>query len=332
MKLGEGAHRPGKSSVLVALFRLVEPCGGRVLVDGVDTRDVGLRALRRALANIPQEAVLVEGTGGENLDPFGEHAADALDASLKQVGLSPALREQQVGAGGERLSVGERQLLAIARVLLRASRLVFMDEPTAHIDPETDEKLQAVIRGAFGASSLLVIAHRLHTIADFDRVVVMDAGRAVEWARRRAARAVRRPLRGACRCARPERPRRARRARVRRAARAAAVPRKRPGHARRVEVDAKRVVRSTALAAAPPRAFFSCFSAADCTDPPPPRHCAPPRGLVPKNAVQRRADSSPSLNWCTRLAVFPSYTGGLLPRKRQDGEAETPGRICECRP
>ena len=124
--------------------------------------------------------MLVEGTGGENLDPFGEHAADALDASLKQVGLSPALREQQVGAGGERLSVGERQLLAIARVLLRASRLVFMDEPTAHIDPETDEKLQAVIRGAFGASSLLVIAHRLHTIADFDRVVVMDAGRAVE--------------------------------------------------------------------------------------------------------------------------------------------------------
>lgn len=88
--------------------------------------------------------MLIEGTVGDNLDPFGVSAVSELEAALVKVGLSPALVGQQVGAAGEQLSVGERQLVAIARILLRQTKIVVMDEPTAHIDPDTDAKLQVV--------------------------------------------------------------------------------------------------------------------------------------------------------------------------------------------
>jgi ABC-type transport system involved in Fe-S cluster assembly fused permease/ATPase subunit len=104
---------------MVALFRLVEPCGGSIIIDGIATKDIGLKRLRQALAMIPQEAVLIEGSAAENLDPFGEHSTSELYAVLSKVGLPPSMLEQQVGTGGESLSVGERQLLAISRVLLR---------------------------------------------------------------------------------------------------------------------------------------------------------------------------------------------------------------------
>ena len=119
-KLGVvGRTGAGKSTVLVALFRLVEPCGGSVLVDGTDVGGVGLKALRSSLAMIPQEAVLIEGTAGQNLDPFGVVDRAELESVLVKVGLPPKLIDSQVGAAGEHLSVGERQLVAIARILLR---------------------------------------------------------------------------------------------------------------------------------------------------------------------------------------------------------------------
>ena len=204
-KLGVvGRTGAGKSTVLVALFRLVEPCGGSVLVDGTDVGRVGLKALRSSLAMIPQEAVLIEGTAGENLDPFGVFDRAELESVLVKVGLPPKLIDSQVGAAGEQLSVGERQLVAIARILLRKvtrtpplffffaacfadwvrpasqSKVVVMDEPTAHIDPETDARVQQMVRVEFAQATLITVAHRLHTIADFDRVLVMDVGRAAE--------------------------------------------------------------------------------------------------------------------------------------------------------
>lgn len=167
-----GRTGAGKSTLLTVLFRLVEPCGGKIWIDGQEISSVGLATLRQSLAMIPQEAVLIEGTAGENMDPFGNHERRELETVLDRVGLSPSLVDHQVGTAGELLSVGERQLLALARILLRREvKIVVMDEPTANIDPDTDQKIQSVIREEFSTSTILTIAHRLHTIADFDKVL-----------------------------------------------------------------------------------------------------------------------------------------------------------------
>jgi ABC-type multidrug transport system fused ATPase/permease subunit len=179
-----GRTGAGKSSLLAVLFRLTEPQAGTISIDGVDLSGVGLKTLRQSLAMIPQEAVLIEGTVRENLDPFGREATQALEGALGKVGLSPSILEHEVGTGGDSFSVGERQLLAIARVLLKRDCTVYvMDEPTAHIDPATDAHLQRIIRHEFEDATLLTIAHRLHTVADFDKVVVMDGGKLAEVGR-----------------------------------------------------------------------------------------------------------------------------------------------------
>jgi len=190
--------------------------GGSIRIDGVDVRGVGLRLLRSKLAMIPQEASLIEGTVRENLDPFGLHTwPGALERCLAVVGLDPSMLDDEVGAGGESLSVGQRQLLSLARVLLRSQqhggalaaaqaggqaggqgggqssggqsgggcRVYVMDEPTAHIDPATDLQLQRVMRQELAGCTLVVIAHRLETVADFDVVLVLDQGRLVEEGR-----------------------------------------------------------------------------------------------------------------------------------------------------
>ena len=179
-----GRTGAGKSSLLSALFRLVEPSGGAIRIDGVDVSQLGLKLLRESLAMIPQEAVLIEGTVRENLDPFSAFSTRQLELVLGKVGLAASMLSQQVGTGGDNLSVGERQLLAIARVLLkRGCKIYVMDEPTAHIDPATDAQLQKIIRRDFRDATLLTIAHRLHTVADFDKILVMDAGHLVEVGR-----------------------------------------------------------------------------------------------------------------------------------------------------
>lgn len=209
-----GRTGAGKSTLLSILFRLTEAEAGRVTIDGVDVATVGLRLLRSSIAMIPQEPVLIEGSVRENLDPFGKFVDKELLAVLDRVGLtlggggdrdgrggargsgddesstkaldertssttsssSSSILDQQVGDGGESLSHGERQLLAVARVLLRKCKVYVMDEPTSNIDPATDEKLQRVIREAFDGATLVTIAHRLHTIADFDKVRLHGRG------------------------------------------------------------------------------------------------------------------------------------------------------------
>ena len=176
-KLGiVGRTGSGKSSLGIALFRIVEPCSGAVLLDGVDTSTVPLAVLRSRLSIIPQDPVLFSTTLRENLDPFNLHDDAALTEALGRVRLGHLNLNLAVAEGGSNLSVGERQLLCIARALLRKSSIILFDEASASIDSATDAFLQAAIRVLFADATVLTIAHRLTTVADADTVLVMDAG------------------------------------------------------------------------------------------------------------------------------------------------------------
>ncbi|EQC37405.1 hypothetical protein SDRG_05009 [Saprolegnia diclina VS20] len=177
-----GRTGAGKSSLVVALMRLVELQGGAIYIDGVNTASLGLHDLRSQISIIPQDPVLFSGTVRFNLDPFQQYADDAVWAAVKraQLGSVTAL-DALVDERGCNFSVGERQLLCIARALLKQSRIILMDEATASIDPSTDKSIQRAIRDVFVDCTCLTIAHRLNTIMDADRILVLDHGAAVEF-------------------------------------------------------------------------------------------------------------------------------------------------------
>nr|XP_033799380.1 canalicular multispecific organic anion transporter 1 [Geotrypetes seraphini] len=182
-----GRTGAGKSSLTNCIFRIIESAGGKIVIDGVDISTIGLHDLRQRLTIIPQDPVLFSGTLRMNLDPFNKYSDEdiwkALElAHLKQytMGLQEKLHHE-VNEGGENLSVGQRQLLCLARALLRKSKILILDEATAAVDLETDNLIQTTIRKEFSNCTVLTIAHRLHTIMDYSRVIVLDAGRVVEF-------------------------------------------------------------------------------------------------------------------------------------------------------
>ncbi|KAJ7212815.1 multidrug resistance-associated ABC transporter [Mycena haematopus] len=231
LKAGErvgliGRTGSGKSTLAMSFLRFVDPVSGRIVIDGIDIRTIGINDLRSRLTFIPQDATLFSGTLRDNLDPFGDHddaaCMDALyrvhmisnsptgsngpsrghsmpttpissrppsingsttDASLLtdvDTKVSVSL-DTQVSAGGTNFSQGQRQLIAMARALLRRSSIVVMDEATSSVDFATDAKIQKAIREEFTDSLLITVAHRLKTIIDYDRLVVLDHGRVVEF-------------------------------------------------------------------------------------------------------------------------------------------------------
>jgi ATP-binding cassette subfamily C (CFTR/MRP) protein 1 len=187
-----GRTGAGKSSIMSTLFRLVELSAGSITIDGLDISTIGLHDLRSRLAIIPQDPTLFKGTIRSNLDPFGEHTDLALWSALRQSDLitdDAQLDDLKPGRihldgvvedEGLNFSLGQRQLMALARALVRGSQIIVCDEATSSVDMETDEKIQRTIVTGFKGKTLLCIAHRLKTIINYDRICVMDAGTIAE--------------------------------------------------------------------------------------------------------------------------------------------------------
>jgi ATP-binding cassette subfamily C (CFTR/MRP) protein 1 len=186
-----GRTGAGKSSIMSTLFRMVELSGGSIVIDGINIAEVGLGDLRQRLAIIPQDPTLFRGTIRSNLDPFGEHTDMELWSALRQADLVGAEAQMEdktarihldstVEEEGLNFSLGQRQLMALARALVRGSQIIVCDEATSSVDMETDQKIQKTIATGFKGKTLLCIAHRLKTIINYDRIVVMDQGAIAE--------------------------------------------------------------------------------------------------------------------------------------------------------
>ncbi|XP_059156862.1 ATP-binding cassette sub-family C member 4-like isoform X7 [Physella acuta] len=181
-----GRTGAGKSSLITTLFRMVEPQGS-LYIDGIDIQAIGLHDLRSTISIIPQDPVLFTGSLRKNLNPFQQHQDDQLWKALEEVKLKDHIKDlpnglgAEVSEGGINFSVGQRQLICLARAVLGNNRILLIDEATANVDPITDELIQQTIRTKFKDCTVLTIAHRLHTIMDSDRVMVLDNGRIVEF-------------------------------------------------------------------------------------------------------------------------------------------------------
>ncbi|KAL5035647.1 hypothetical protein RTP6_003309 [Batrachochytrium dendrobatidis] len=182
-----GRTGSGKSSLIQALFRMVEVESGSIVVDGMTTGKLGLADLRSGLGIIPQDPILFSGTFRQNLDPLGSYTDSELWGALEQANIKSRVTEApggldgEVQENGENLSVGQRQLICLARAMLKKPRILVMDEATANVDYETDAIIQKCLREYFFDSTIITIAHRLNTIVDYDRVLVMEAGQIAEF-------------------------------------------------------------------------------------------------------------------------------------------------------
>ncbi|KAH8810334.1 multidrug resistance-associated ABC transporter [Flagelloscypha sp. PMI_526] len=195
-----GRTGSGKSTLALSLFRFVEASEGRILIDGQDISQMGLSDLRSRLTIIPQDPTILSGTLRSTLDIFNEYEDSNIFEALRRVHLIQPLStavesnveesvnlnvfknlESPVSEGGENFSTGEKQLICMARAILRRSKVLVMDEATASVDYATDELISRTIRQEFSNSTILTIAHRLRTVIDYDRVMLLDQGQIVEF-------------------------------------------------------------------------------------------------------------------------------------------------------
>ncbi|KAL0950660.1 hypothetical protein HGRIS_007446 [Hohenbuehelia grisea] len=185
-----GRTGSGKSSLTLSLLRCI-PADGTVYFDGIPTRTINLDELRSNITLIPQVPELLSGTLRRNIDPFGQHDDATLNDALRSAGLFSLQSESDedrinldtsISSGGSNLSVGQRQILALARAIVRNSKLLILDEATSAIDYKTDAVIQTSLRHELGGDvTLITVAHRLQTIMDADKIMVLDAGRIVEF-------------------------------------------------------------------------------------------------------------------------------------------------------
>ena len=194
-----GRTGAGKSTLSLAFFRIINLSGGLIIIDGIDISAIGLYDLRSRLTIIPQDPVLFTGTLRSNLDPLESCEDQELWEALKRVNFLDTLQGSDIGAtndtidpsnltldypvseNGSNFSQGQRQLLCLARSLMQKNKIIFLDEATASVDYETDRRIQKTIRSEFGDCTIVCIAHRLRTIIDYDKVLVLDKGRVIEY-------------------------------------------------------------------------------------------------------------------------------------------------------
>ncbi|CAG9839261.1 unnamed protein product [Diabrotica balteata] len=177
-----GRTGAGKSSLVFALFKLA-PIEGSIFIDGINISDLGLNELRMNISIIPQDPVLFSSTVRYNLDPFEKHSDEILWKALENVQLTSVIHNlsQLITKGGSNFSAGQRQLICLARAIVRNNKILVMDEATANVDMQTDTLIQETIRERFKDCTVITIAHRLNTIMDSDRILVMDAGEMMEF-------------------------------------------------------------------------------------------------------------------------------------------------------
>ncbi|KAI7895791.1 P-loop containing nucleoside triphosphate hydrolase protein [Mucor mucedo] len=186
-----GRTGSGKSTLALAFFRFIEASEGSIIIDNVNIADIGTQDLRSNLTIIPQDPVLFSGTLGSNMDTFNEFSEDEIFTALRRVHLLDEETSDQdsvfqnlntpVSEGGQNFSQGQRQLLCLARALLKNQKIVLMDEATASVDFKTDKAIQKTIAHEFAESTILCIAHRLNTVIEYDRILVLDHGKVVEF-------------------------------------------------------------------------------------------------------------------------------------------------------
>uniref|UniRef100_A0A0D6QY91 Uncharacterized protein n=1 Tax=Araucaria cunninghamii TaxID=56994 RepID=A0A0D6QY91_ARACU len=182
-----GRTGSGKSTLVLALFRVVDPAAGKIIIDRLDISTIGLNDLRSKLSIIPQEPTLFEGTIRNNLDPLGVHTDEEIWKALEKCLLADVIRQKEakldflVAEKGENWSMGQRQLICLGRVILRRSRIVILDEATASIDTQTDLMLQNIIKTEFSDCTVISIAHRIPNVMGCDNVLVLEAGEVREF-------------------------------------------------------------------------------------------------------------------------------------------------------
>lgn len=182
-----GRTGSGKSTLIQALFRLIEPAGGRIIIDNIDIAKIGLHDLRSRLSIIPQDPTLFEGTIRGNLDPLEEHSDQEIWQALDKSQLGDIVRQKEhkldtpVLENGENWSVGQRQLVSLGRALLKQARILVLDEATASVDTATDNLIQKIIRTEFQDCTVCTIAHRIPTVIDSDLVLVLSDGKVAEF-------------------------------------------------------------------------------------------------------------------------------------------------------